>query len=259
MGLSITDLAEVCGVSQSTVSRFCIILGYAGFKAFQFDLVAAMAQRGEPLLDDFVAGESVAATVRRVFEGNRRTLAETERILDRNALKRVAQCVERAGKTCLLGLGASGLIARYAAQRLMSLGLHAVAMVDPYDQVFATAGARRGDAVIGISHSGSTGGVVEGLDAARKHGARTVALTNCEHSALAKTCEFKLITAFRESKPSAVFSSSHVAQMSVIDSLYFVLAGRGIKSASRLTREVEQRAKSLLERRKKGRSRTGRD
>ena len=60
-------------------------------------------------------------------------------------------------------------------------------------------------------------------------------MTNYEHSPLAEECEFKLMTAFRENKLSAVFSSSHVAQMSVIDSLYFVLAGRDTRLASRLT------------------------
>ncbi len=231
---------------QSTVSRFCASLGYSGFKGFQLDLASALAQTGEARLDEFVIGESVNATVARVFEGNRQTLVETERILNPKTLDRVAGCIKRGTTIYLLGQGASGLIARYAAQRFMSLGLRAVAVDDQYDQLFATAAAGRGDVVIGISHSGKTHSVVEGLAAARKHGARTVALTNYEHSPLAKGCELRLITAFRENKFSASFSTSHVAQMSVFDSLYFIVAGREIKSASRLAHEVEGRAKKLL-------------
>jgi DNA-binding MurR/RpiR family transcriptional regulator len=247
VGMSVTELAAACRVSQSSVSRFCSALGFSGFKAFQLDLAAAVAQSGRVRLDEFVAGESAAATVKRIFEGNRQTLAETERMLDGETMEHVVDCLQGAGRICILGLGASGLIARYAAQRFLGLGCHVTALDDPYDQLFATAAAGRGDAVIGISHSGRTRGVVEALRAARRHRARTIALTNYSRSPLAETCEFKLITAFHESRLSAAFSSSQVAQMSVIDSLFFILAGRDLKRATRRAREAEERTERLLQ------------
>lgn len=243
--LSVTALAQCCGVSQSSVSRLCRRLGYGGYRSFQLDLAASLVDISPSRLDVLPFGRPSATTVAHVFEGNRRTLTDTERILDAGVLLNVASRAKDARRICLFGWGASGLMARYGAQRLMSVGLSAFAMVDPYDQLFAAAGAGRNDMVVGISHSGESMGVVEAVRTAHRHGAYSVALTNYADSTLARASDAALLTAFREHRLSAAFSSSHVAQMSVLDALYFLAAGSQLRSARRLARDAEQCAKKL--------------
>lgn len=244
--MSIGKLAKACGVSAATVFRFCRRLGYKGFKEFQLDLATATALTDGIGLDNFVDDDSPKAIIHRVFEFNRQSLADTERILDYRVLIHVAQLIQRSRRVLLLGLGDSGLTARRATDCLLSLGLTAVAATDPYTQIFATENVGRGDVVVGVSHTGRTIGIVEAIQAAREKGARTVALTNYPHSPLAAASEFRLVTAFREYRVNVAVSSVIIPQLCVISALYFILGNWAGRKAERLAESVEQRTQSTL-------------
>jgi DNA-binding MurR/RpiR family transcriptional regulator len=247
--MSIEDLAAAAQTSTATVSRCCKALGYDGYRDFQLDLARALAQPENVTLDDFVEGAPPETILQRVFECNRLSLLETEKTLDHEALLAVARAIRKARKLVFLGIGGSGLIAREGAQRFLSLGLDAVAITDPYEQVFVTEAVNGRDSVFGISHTGQSTHVVEAVAAARERGARTVALTNYPRSPLAQVCEFRLITAFRERRINAAISSSRIAQICVLDSLYFVVGSRIRESARYLAQEAEKRSQRTLRQR----------
>jgi len=244
--LSIGSLARACGASPATVYRFCRNLGYEGYKQFQLDLAAAIAQGDGAILADFAPGQRPRAIIRQVFEYNRQSLAETERMLDYRVLTQVAKVIQRSQRVLFLGVGGSASASGHAADRLMSLGLTAVAIVDPYQQIFATENVGRRDVVFGISHTGQSRHVIEAIRAARRRGAHTVALTNYPQSPLAEASAFQLITAFREHRVNAAVSSSIVAQLCVLDSLYFILGSWGGSKTRKLANEAEERAKRML-------------
>lgn len=244
--LSIEELGEACGASAATVYRLCRDLGYDGYKGFQLDLAASLANTDGVSLEGLGEGASPGTIVRRVFEYHRQSLADTERLLDVRVLTRVAKLIQRGRRVLLLGFGASGLAARRAADVLLNLGFTAVAVVDPFTQIFATENAGPGDVVMGISHTGQTASVVEAIQCARRRGARTVALTNYAQSPLAMASEFQLLTAFHEHRINAAVSSSVSAQMCVLASLYFILGSWGGKKAKRLANEAEQRTQRIL-------------
>lgn len=244
--MSIGELAEGCRASAATVYRFCRNLGYSGYKEFQLDLAAAVAQTDAITLVDFDERASPKNIMRRVFEYNRQSLADTERMLNDRVLARVARLIQRSRRVLFLGIGASGLVAQVAAQRLLSLGLTAVAVEDPYTQIFATENVGSGDVVVGISHTGQTAAIIEAIRRARRRGARTVTLTNYPQSPLAAAGAIRLITAYPEHRINAALSSSIIAQLSVITSLYFILGSWGGRKAKKLAMEAEQRAQRLL-------------
>lgn len=244
--LSIEQLAKECGAGAATVHRLCRDMGYAGYKEFQLDLAAAIAQGDETSLTDFRKGVSPRTIIGQVLEYNRKSLAETQRMLDYRVLTQVAKIIQRSQAVFFLGVGSSRLAAEYGAERLMSLGLMAIAVGDPYDQIFATENVGRGQVVFGISHTGQSSHVIEAVRAARRRGGQTVALTNYPQSPLAAACAFQLITAFREHRINAAVSSSITAQMCVLDSLYFILGSWGGRKAKSLADEAEQRAQNFL-------------
>lgn len=244
--VSLRSLAAACDTSPATVTRFCRDLGYEGFKAFQLDLAIALAQ-AEPLsLEELGRGASPEQIMRQVFECNRQSLDETERLLDPKALAKVARLIRRARRVVFLGIGGSSQVARHAAERFMSLGLAVTAVTDPYEQIFVSASLGCNDLLVGISHTGQTAQVIEALGAARRKGVHTVALTNYPQSSLARAAEHKLVTAFPEHRINVAVSSSRIAQMCVIDSLYFVVGSAVGPSADKLAVEVEARAQSVL-------------
>lgn len=244
--LSIEDLADACGTSTATVCRFCRDLGYEGYKEFQLDLAATLANSDGYELGHLEDSASPETIVRKVFEYHRQGLTDTELMLDVQVLTKVARLIQRSRRVLLLGFGASGLAARRAADSLLSLGYTAVAIVDAYTQIFATANAGPGDVVVGISHTGQTAAIIEAIQTARRRGARTVGLTNYPGSPLVTASEIQLITGFPEHRINAAMSSSITAQLSVLSSLYFILGSWGQRKAKRLAEECERRARRIL-------------
>jgi DNA-binding MurR/RpiR family transcriptional regulator len=244
--LSIEGLAKACGAGAATVHRLCRDMGYAGYKEFQLDLATALASNGPVALEEFGEGASPGTIVRRVFEYHRLSLGDTERLLDVQVLTAIAKLIQRSRRVFLLGLGDSGVAGRRAADVLFNLGYTPILVTDPYTQIFATENAGSGDVVIGISHTGQTTSIVEGIQAARRRGARTVALTNYPKSPLAVAGEFQLITAFHERHINAAVSSSTAAQLCVLDSLFFILGSWGGSKAKRRANEAESRAQKIL-------------
>ncbi len=244
--MSIGELAKACAVSPATAFRFCRDLGYEGYKEFQLDLAAAVAQNDTMNLEEFSEDRSPLSIVRQVFEYNRRSLAETARMLDVRVVERAARCMQDSRRSMFVGIGASALVARFAESRLLSLGFSALAVVDPYLQIFATENVGAGDVVVGISHTGQTDHVVEAVQTARRRGARTVAITNYPQSPLAGACDLQLITAFHEHRINAAVSSSITAQLCVINSLYFILGSWGGRDARKLADQAEERSQKLL-------------
>ena len=244
--LSIEELAKVCGASPATVYRFCRGLGYEGYREFQLDLAASMANADVVSLEEFVEGASPMNILHGVFEYNRQGLADTEKMLGEAEMTQVARLIYRSRKVLLLGLGSSALVARRGEEVLMSLGLTAIAITDPYTQIFATENVGRKDVVIGISHTGRTRHIVEAIRAARRMGGRTVAITNYPRSALAEASDFRLLTAFREHRINAAVSSSIIPQLCIIASIHFILGSWAGGKAMKLAMEAEQRAQKVL-------------
>ena len=226
--------------------RLCRDMGYDGYKEFQLDLAAALANGEGITLEEFGECASPASIVRRVFEYHRMSLNDTERLLDVRVLTKIAKLIQRSARLLLLGLGESGQTAHQAVDVFLNLGIAANAIVDPYTQIFATENAKPDDVVIGISHTGQTTSVVEAIQAARRRGARTVALTNYPQSPLAVASEFQLLTAFHEHRINAAVSSSSAGQRCVLASLHFILGSWGGSKARRLTNQAENRAQKIL-------------
>jgi RpiR family carbohydrate utilization transcriptional regulator len=244
--LSIGELGRACGTSAATVYRLCRDLGYGGYKEFQLDLAASLASSGAVSLEDLTEGATPEAIVRKVFEYHRQSLIDTEQLLDIGVLTRVAKLIQKSRRVLLLGFGGSGSSARRAADALLNLGHTAIAVTDPFTQIFATVNTGPRDVVIGISHTGQTAMIIEAIQTARRRGARTVALTNYPRSPLALASEFRLLTAFHEHRINAAVSSSVTAQLCVLASLYFILGSWGGRKAKRLANEAEQRAQTTL-------------
>jgi DNA-binding MurR/RpiR family transcriptional regulator len=245
-GMSIAALAAACGTSTASISRFCKDLEYLSFKDFQLDLAASLARNNGIVLEDFAPGATPKAIIRRVFEANRQSLSDTEQVVDHSRLIQAARLLRRARRIFLLGSGGSALVATEAEQRFLSLGLTAIALGDAYTMIFATSSVGRKDVVFGISHTGQNPFVIEALSQARRRGARTIALTNYPRSPVAAGAEIALITAYQEHRINAAVSSSRIAQMCVIDSLYFILGSWGARRARKLVEEEEKRARRIL-------------
>jgi len=244
--MTLAELAASVGTSVASISRYCNMLGYENYRAFQIDLTASLAGNPTSISDFFSPEDDTPTVIRRVFEMNRQGLVDTETLINHEAMVGVARLIMSSRRLCLLGIGGSGLVARSSALRLASLGVTALAITDPYEGLLTLSSCTNEDVVIAISHTGRSALILNMLELARGKGARTVGITNYSDSELANICEFALVTSFRERRVNAAVSTSSIEQLCVLDALYFLIAhlkGPGIEP---IVLEIETNAERII-------------
>jgi DNA-binding MurR/RpiR family transcriptional regulator len=97
----------------------------------------------------------------------------------------------------------------------------------PHPAVTNAVQLRAGDVAIAITHSGSTGDVIEPLRVAFEHGATTVAITGRPDGAVTQYADHVLTTSTaRESELRPAAMSSRTSQLLVVDCLFVGVAQR---------------------------------
>ena len=238
--MTISELAEVASTSETTVIRFCKQIGVPGYPQLRLQLAAQSAQEQvrPEVGGDIEPGDSLADVVGKVAFADERAVRETAQQLDVEALSKVVAAVAKAPRVDLYGTAASSFVALDLQQKLHRIRRVAFAWSDVHVALTSAALLGEGDVAIGISHTGTTVEVVEALEEAAKHGATTVAITNFPRSPLARTADFVLTTAARETTYRSGAMSSRIAQLTVIDCLFIGVAQSVMPDARKALEET---------------------
>ncbi|MFD7260600.1 MurR/RpiR family transcriptional regulator [Streptomyces sp. NPDC059874] len=235
--LTVTALAERTGTSEATVVRTARLLGYPGYRDLRLAL-AALAARQESgaapaVTVDIAVDDPLAEVVAKLAHEEAQTLADTAAGLDLTALAAAVVALAAARRIDVYGIGASALVGQDLAQKLLRIGLIAHAHSDPHLAVTNAVQLRPGDVAVAITHSGSTGDVIEPLRTAFEHGATTIALTGRPNSPVTHYADHVLATsAARETELRPAAMSSRTGQLLVVDCLFVAVAQRTYETAA---------------------------
>ncbi len=257
MNLSIAALAGAVGVSQPTVARFCLALGFTGFKEFKLRLVQSLAG-GVPFVHrDVGAGDPASALVAKVLDRTIAALMRVRNELDAAALDEAIHLLANARKIEFYGLGNSGITAADAQHKFFRLGAPTVAYSDPHIHGMAATLLQPGDVVVAISNTGRTRDLLRSVEYARQAGADVVGIT-ANSSPLARLSTVALCADVEEDPDVYSPMTSRIAHLAIIDVL---AVGVALSRGPGLLARLEKAKQSLRERRvprhKAGASRTG--
>jgi DNA-binding MurR/RpiR family transcriptional regulator len=227
---SVTNLAQVLEVSESTVVRFCQRLGYQGYPEFKILLARDLGAPFRVTYDTLDPRDDVATVVRGTFQILTQALNDTLAALDPCRVDQVVDLLLKAHHVFLFGCGGSGGSAQIAYQKMLRLGLPCFVCIDPHTQTLLAGMATGRDVVIGISYSGNNEDVVRAMRVAGDRCAHTVALTNYPASPAAKMADLVLLTGAAETPLVSESGPSRVVQLAVIDVLctYYLLRQRNL-------------------------------
>ncbi len=227
---TVAALAERAGVSQASVIRFAKALGFTGLPALRMELAQELSRRAVELERSSIAegelnaSDSPAEMVAKVAFHEARTIEQTARLLDLDALERVAVAVAQAHHVVTFGVGASGLAAADLSQKLQRIGLMCLFSSDTHVQMVHAALAGQDTTAVAFSFSGGTIDVLHALEVSAHAGAFTVAITNDVDSPLAQAADVVLRTPAREATLRAAALASRMAQLAVVDFLFMRVA-----------------------------------
>lgn len=216
---SVSELAELAGVSDPTVIRFCRSLGFKGFQDFKINLAQSIIPEIRNIHETVNRGENVPDLVRKVFDANIAAIQSTLGTLDFQAVEAAINELSGASRIMFFGLGNSAVVAKDAYHKFFRTGIPCQWFEDTHMAMMAASIMRPGEALVVISHSGSTTDIVDALEVATKAGASTIAIVSHHKSPVSSVATHTLCVASSETEYKFEPMASRIAQLSVIDVL----------------------------------------
>ena len=240
---SITELAELAGTSEATVTRVCTKLGYSGFQALKVSVARELVSQQEKIHEDLKADSPPEMIIDKIFSSAIHTLTMTRKALDGKAVAGSIDALCRARRIVVIGNGNSGAIALDAQHKFLRIGLNVSAYTDDHMQIIAVVSMTKDDVLIAISHSGSSRDVAEAMQVAKENGATVISITNNGISPVSKLADIRLYTYSQETKYRTYAISSRMAELTIIDTLY---TGVSLRLGDKAIQNFEALEKALV-------------
>lgn len=175
--MRIRELADEAHVSTTTILRFCKKLKCEGFSEFKVKFKMYIEEENIKKVSD---DTSEIIDFLKKIEGSD---------LDRK-IEELCELVQSATNIIFVGAGSSGILCKYAARYLSSIGKFAVHIDDPF---FPT-NFRYYDncLIIALSVSGETPTIIDNIIRMKKENRSIVSITNNENSTIAKMSDLNL-------------------------------------------------------------------
>jgi len=224
--LTVTELAERTQTSESTVVRLCQKIGYKGYQEFKIMLARDLVGPTETVYEQIESGDSLPALKTKIFQANVQALKDTIEVLSDEELAKAVEALARARRVEVYGIGGSAPLALDAYHKFMKLGISAVALSDSDLMAMSSSLLSAGDVALGISHTGASRDVCDALENAHNAGATTICITHRATSPITKVASIRLFTAAKETAFGSDATSSRIAQLTIIDTVFAGIANQ---------------------------------
>lgn len=241
--MSVSELAEKCGVGDGTIVRFAQDIGLSGYQELKLILSRDLSNPFEYVLEDVSPEDSLEDIVRKITNRNLRAIADTTQLVSLESLDRAIDAISKARKVEFYGVGASGFTALEAKYKFLRIGVLCDAITDPHLQAMSASTLTPKDVAVGISHSGATKDTIDSIKVAKNAGATTICITNFAKSPITEFTDIVLLTASPEAPLASGAIRSIVAQLHILDILF---TGVAMKLGEQALKYTEITAQSVL-------------
>jgi DNA-binding MurR/RpiR family transcriptional regulator len=235
--MSISELAQECGVAGATVSRFCRRLGYSGFSAFRMALVGT-ASRGStsPLTGEIQPGDSVLEMCDKLAGADMEAVEETRRLIRPETIRAAADAILAADKVICMGQGGSMLMAQETAHLFSTAFSGFFPVNDSHMQAITVSQLTERDMILYFSYSGSTKELLDLLRIARTRKVKSLLITRYPSSPGAALADLVLQCGSMEGPLQLGSVAARMAQLYLVDVLFSEVCRRDLEGC-RIRRE----------------------
>lgn len=233
--MTASRLGESVGVSESTVVRFAVVLGYEGYPQLQRALQELLSHRLTAVQRFEMSSEiNPNAVLRTVLKSDMQNIRTTVEELDNHSFEDAVRRILKAKEIYVIGLRSAAPLAQFLGYYLNYIfdRVHLVssAAVDVFEEIARISSE---DVVVGISFPRYSTRTVEAMRFARSCGAQVISITDGPMSPLHGVSDVCL----NACTDMASFVDSLSAPMSVINALIVSL---GLHRKEELSRHFKQ-------------------
>ena len=242
--LSISECAEKCDVSETTVIRFARLLGLSGYQELKIELAKTAVAPSGSLSEEIRPEDTMTEAVTKALQADARAVLDTLGIMDLDNLEEAVKAIGGANRVLICGAGTSGLAGQYLAYKLLRTGIEVFSYTDFHFQLMSTSILEPGDVAVCISYSGSTKQVLELAELVQSQRITVISITNYRRSPLVKHSDILLLTCSQENPFMSGAAASIIAQIAVIDALFIGVAMADQKQATEFIQKTADAIKS---------------
>jgi len=222
--MSITDLAEHCGVGDTTVFRFCKTLKISGYQDFKMMLAQSLSSNETnstmTLSDEINISDSTEEVCQKLLSTDITALNQTLDMIDIQAIHASIAMIANAKLIYFYGVGASSVMALEAYYKFARILPNVISTQDVHMQAMSSSLVNENDLVIAFSYSGSTKDVIDIFMRAKQNHAKTICVTRFAESPLTLYADIILLCGANEGPFQGGALSAKVAQLYLLDILY---------------------------------------
>lgn len=219
-------LGKTVGVSESTVVRFAVELGFDGYPAMQKAMREMVLNRLTSVQRIEVANNRMADqdVLNTVIHGDMEKLRQTGDTISKDAFHAAVKAILEAKRIYILGMRSTAPLANFMGYYLnyMFKNVHVVTSVGQGELFERIVGVNSQDVVIAFSFPRYSSATTKGTRYCRSTGATVIGITDSEQSPLGQCCDHVL--AAKSDMVSLV--DSLVAPLSVVNALIVALASQ---------------------------------
>ncbi|MEJ1088066.1 MurR/RpiR family transcriptional regulator [Microbacterium sp. Mu-80] len=214
------ELADAVGVGRTTVIRAAQSLGYEGYPQLRVALAQELALESTGTDDADAADGTLLGSVRAGVGRFAARLGNTTAALTEDDVQQFMRLLDESQRVLVLANGLSGALGIDLVLRLNSAGRPAEILMDAMSQQISARQLGPESLCVVISGSGANRATLEGISAAKKGGAKVVAITSFARSAAADAADVALVVPpINESFQDELIHTSRAAIMLLIELL----------------------------------------
>ncbi len=240
---SVEELADIIGISQSTMVRFVRKLGYSGYQRFRIALATETVDPAYRLYETPINEGDDEVEV--VFNSAISTLNISKRKLDRQAMTKAADLITASKRLFLFGTGGSNIVARDAFHKFIRTGLNCTMAEDYHMQLMLASQTDFECTALIISHTGANMDVLAIVEELKQTGCNIIVLTSNPRSALARAAETVLSVEVSSVSFVSEAFSARIAHLVVVDAIYVEIMKRldaeGVSHLEAMRRAIAKR------------------
>jgi DNA-binding MurR/RpiR family transcriptional regulator len=224
--MTAAKLGEVVGVSESTVVRFAIELGFDGYPKLQKVLQELIKSKLTSVQRIEVSSSRISEDniLKSVLQSDMEKIKITLEEMDQNSFNNTVESILKARRIYILGVRSSAPLASFLGFYFNIIFdnirlVHTTSVSEMFEQII---NVNDEDVVIGISFPRYSKRTVKAMEYVKTQGATVIAITDSTESPLALTSDHSLIAR----SDMASFVDSLVAPLSIINALIVAIGMR---------------------------------
>ena len=222
--MTVAELAQASGASDSSVSRFCRRCGFKGFHQLKMTLARDLSEESQASVGNDISRRDIGQSLQNILANKTEEIRQTVAMMDPENLDRILDIIQKARMVQLVAVGNTIPVALDAAFKFNQLGIPAATGTILETQTAYAFNLGKKDVIIAISNSGVSRRLIRILEGASGNGVTVISITNNPESPVAKLSDYHITTATREKLLREDFLFSRVPATMVIEILYLLLS-----------------------------------